>query len=42
MTGVNANKARTKGIPITARKGWKNTSKVLSYTNPGPTRPKRG
>ena len=42
MIDVGANKARTRGIPITARRGQKNTSKVLSCANPGPIRPKRG
>ena len=42
MTDVGINKARTKEIPTTARRGWKNTSKVLSCANPGPIRPKRG
>jgi hypothetical protein len=39
---VNANKAKTRGILITTRRGRKNTNKVPSYANPSPTRPKRG
>ena len=42
MTGVNTNKVRTRGIPITAKRGWKNTNKIPSCTNTSPTRPKRG
>ena len=42
MIDVNINKVRTRGILITARRGQKNISKVPSYTNPGPTGPKRG
>ena len=42
MTDIGINKARTRGILITARRGQKNTSKVFSCANPGPIRPKRG
>ena len=41
MTGVNTNKVRTREILTTAKKGWKNISKVLSCTNFNPTGSKR-